>query len=156
MSTPEEDRLLLEEFAARQVAKERREAVVSEITKELFDRQVAFIEDTSREKGALCTRRAGKTQMWSRYAPIVCLRKSRALVRIWAINRLRAKQLVWEDLRRVCMKHKLCDIKKDFNETELTIKCANGSEIRVPGAEKAKGAQTKRGDKTDMESVLEA
>lgn len=151
----EEDRLLLEEYAARQVLREKNETVISHIKAELFDRQIAFIDDPAREKGALCTRRAGKTQMWSRYAPIVCLRKSRSLVRIWAINRLRAKQLVWEDLKLVCARHKLCT-PKDFNETELTVKFPNGSEIRLLGADKDKEAQKKRGDKTDLEVVLEA
>lgn len=149
----EQDRLLLEEYAHRQALRERSEGVISAIKAELFDRQIAFIEDPAREKGALCTRRAGKTQMWSRYAPITCLRRPGGIVRIWAINRLRAKQLIWEDLKSVCTRHRLG---ATFNETELTAHFPNKSEIRLLGADKDKEVQKKRGDKTDLEIVLEA
>ena len=142
-----------EELARRAAARDRASTVVDGIRGELFDKQLAFIDDPSRNKSALCTRRAGKTSMWSRYATILALTKPRSLVRIWAINRLRAKQLLWVEFKDVCARHR---IKIDAHETELTIRFENGSEIRLLGADKDREVQKKRGDKTTMEVVLEA
>lgn len=148
-----DDRLILEEFELRRRQKEAAAVIVSKLLGECFDRQNAFIADPSRNKAALCTRRAGKTEMWPRYSVKVALENSRCLIRIWAISRLRAKQLLWEPLKLLCARQQ---IKIKPNETELTIKFENGSEIRLLGADKDKEAQKKRGDKTILEIVLEA
>lgn len=153
LAPTDEDRLILEEFLVRKAQREKNEGVVAAIKSELFSRQIEFIEDSAREKGALCTRRAGKTQMWSRYGPIVALQRPGGIVRVWGINRLRAKQLLWDDLKLVCARHKLG---ATFNETELTVRFPNRSEIRLLGADKDKEVQKKRGDKTVLEVVLEA
>lgn len=135
---------------------ERRNAVAAQVAKikgELFPQQVSFVDDPAREKGALCTRRAGKTSMWARYARIVSLEKPKGIIRIWAINRLRAKQLLWDELKELDQRH---GIECSYNETELTARLPNGSEIRLLGADKDKEVQKKRGDKTCLEIVLEA
>lgn len=142
-----------EELARREAARVRAGSVVDAIRSELFDKQVAFIDDESRNKAALCTRRAGKTSMWSRYCTILAITKPRSLIRVWAINRLRAKQLLWVEFKDVAARHR---IKIDAHETELTIRFDNGSEIRLLGADKDREVQKKRGDKTTMEVVLEA
>ncbi len=147
-----DDRLIFEELEFRRQQKAFAGVVVSRIMAEMFDRQQAFITDTSRNKAAICTRRAGKTQMWSRYSVKVALENPRCLIRIWAINRIRCKQAVWEDILFVCARHQ---IKVDPNKTELTIKFENGSEIRLLGADKDKEAQKKRGDKTLLEIIIE-
>ncbi len=152
MSDEIDDRLLLEEFELRRQAKVTAAAKVEKIMAELFDRQIAFVEDKSRNKAAICTRRAGKTQMWSRYCVKTALEHPRSLIRVWGINRIRCKQAVWDDLLFVCARHQ---IKVDPNKTELTIKFENGSEIRLLGADKDKEAQKKRGDKTILEVILE-
>lgn len=142
-----------EELARRKVAQARATSVNEGIRRELFDRQLAFIDDPSRNKAAICTRRAGKTSMWARYCTMVALEKPRSLIRIWAIARLRAKQLLWQEFLDVCARHRV-SIKT--HETELTIRFDNGSEIRLLGADKDKEAQKKRGDKTVMEVILES
>ena len=146
-------RRLKEEKLRRELAKARARTVSSSIRGELFDKQIAFIDDPSRNKAALCTRRAGKTSMWARYCTMVGLENAGSLIRIWAINRLRAKQLLWQEFIHVCARHKI-PIKT--HETELTIRFENGSEIRLLGADKDKEAQKKRGDKTRMEVILES
>jgi hypothetical protein len=144
---------ILVELARRQQAAQDAGGVIERIKAELFDKQVALLEDPSRNKAALCTRRAGKTSTWSRYAVIECLRRPGALVRIWAQARLRAKELLWNELRDVCARH---SITVDTHETELRVTFANRSEIRLVGADKDKEAQKKRGDKTSLEIVLES
>jgi hypothetical protein len=149
---PLDPRKAAEELARREAALTRASSVTVNIRAELFDKQLAFIDDKSRNKAALCTRRAGKTNIWPRYCTILALTKPGSLSRIWAINRLRAKQLLWQEFKDVCKRHR---IPIQAHETELTIRFENGSEIRLLGADKDKEAQKKRGDKTSLEVILE-
>lgn len=146
-------RELLEEFERRQAERAHNESLVQAILDECFKQQQDFILNESREKGAICSRRAGKTSMWPRYATITALRRSRSLIRIWHISRLRAKQALWVEFQLLFARHQ---IKVKSHETELTFTFENGSEIRLLGADKDKEVQKKRGDRTDMEIVLEA
>lgn len=141
------------ELLRRHLATQEAGGVVAGIRKELFDKQLAVVDDPSRNKAALCTRRAGKTNIWSRYGVITCLLKSRSIVRIWASSRLRCKELMWAEINDVCRRHR---IKVKTHETELRVTFENRSEIRLVGADKDKDAQRKRGDKTSLEIVLEA
>ncbi len=141
------------ELARRAEAAKAAGGVVAGIRKELFKQQLDFIDDTSRNKVALCTRRAGKTSMWSRYCTIVALQSAGSLIRVWGSSRLRTKQLLWQEFLDVAARHR---IPVKVHETELTIRFENGSEIRLVGADKDKDVQRKRGDKTKMEVILEA
>lgn len=142
-----------EELARREAALARAGDVTAAIRAELFEEQLSVWDDPARLKGALCTRRAGKTELWTRYATATALAHPRTLIRIWAQTRLRAKQLLWQPFLLLCARHKLA-IKP--HETELTIRFQNGSEIRLVGADKDQQAQRKRGDATILEVVLEA
>jgi hypothetical protein len=142
-----------EELARREAALARAGSITRDIKAELFDRQIAFIEDPSRNKAALCTRRAGKTQMWSRYCTIIALEKPKSLIRIWGITKTRTKELLWQEFIDVCKRHK---IKIKTHDTNGTIKFDNGSEIRMLGADKEKEAEKRRGDKTVLEVILES
>lgn len=147
------ERALLEEFSRREAQKEKVLPVIEAIRAELFQQQLDFMDDPSRNKAACTTRRAGKTSMWVRYTTSVALLHPSSLMRIWGITRLRAKQLLWDEFQKLFARHK---IKVKLNETELSIKFDNGSEIRLVGADKDKEAEKKRGDKTRMEIVMEA
>jgi hypothetical protein len=146
-------RALLEEFYRRSLLQDSAREVVAGIRKELFDKQLAFWDDPSVNKAALCTRRAGKTSMWARYCTATALLNPRGLIRIWGINRLRTKQLLWAEFLDVARRHK---INVKAHETELSLTFDNGASIRFLGADKDKEAQKKRGDKTILEVVLEA
>lgn len=152
---PISDRALLEEFERRRKAKEAVKDTVRAIRAEMFQQQLAVHDDPSRNKAMLCTRRAGKTQYHARGGTIIALEEPGTLQRIWAINKLRCKQLIWEELKALCRRHKIALAGKP-NETELSLKFANGSEIRLLGADKEQEAEKKRGDKTRRETVLEA
>jgi hypothetical protein len=142
-----------EEMARRAKARASADAVCEGIERELFDRQLRFVKDPSRNKAAICTRRAGKTSMWPRYCFMEALKKPHSLIRIWGITRLRVKQMLWQEFIFVAARHK---IPISTHETELTIKLQNGSEIRFVGADKDQSAQRKRGDKTILEVILES
>lgn len=147
------DQLILTEIAARAQARQAVGRVVGDIRAELYDKQQAIFDDKSRRVGVLGTRRAGKTEIWTRRSTCTGLERPRSITRIWAINKLRCKEMIWEPLKFLHARHKLSST---FNDTTLTCKLANGSEIRLLGADKEKEAQKKRGDKTACEIVLEA
>ena len=121
------------ELARRRDARLQAGQVTAGIRAELFKQQLDFIDDVSRNKAALCSRRAGKTSMWARYCFITALETPRALIRLWGITRLRTKQLLWQEFLDVAARH---SIPVKSHETELTIRLENGSEIRFVGADK--------------------
>jgi hypothetical protein len=145
--------LVLQEVARRAQQKEAVKVTVEGLRSELFDKQLAVLDDPAKEIAVLCSRRAGKTSMWPRVAVICALEKPRGLIRIWAASLLRAEQMIWTELKLVCARHK---IEAEFNNTKFVCRFANGSEIRLLGADKQKEAEKKRGDKTSMEIVLES
>lgn len=146
------EELILAEVAARENQREAVNELCTEIAAELFDKQISVLQDPNRFIACLCTRRAGKTETWSRMSTITALQNPRTLIRIWAISRPRCKELMWNSILLLCARHK---IPIDTNETALSIKFQNGSEIRLLGADKDKEAQKKRGDKTILEIVIE-
>lgn len=150
--SPEQVRLAKEEWARRKAAEAGVDELVSRIESELYDRQLDFHRDKSRFKAVLGSRRAGKTEMWSRIATIKALQNPRALIRIWHSSRLRAKDMLWAAFAYLHGRHA---IPVKTNETELSITFENGAIIRLVGADKDKEAQKKRGDKTILEIILE-
>lgn len=147
------DRFVLEEYLRREMSRAAQGQLITAIRSELFKQQLDFVDDPSRNKAALCTRRAGKTAMWVRYCAIIALLVPRGIIRVWGITRLRAKQLLWDEFKLLFARHKIVYVS---NETELTLRFPNGAEIRLLGADKDKEVQKKRGDKTVMEVILEA
>jgi hypothetical protein len=140
------------ELARRKEAANEAEGVIKDIMTELFDHQKAVVESLERLKAVLCTRRAGKTEIWARYMVIVALRTPGALARAWGTSRIRCKQLLWHKTVDVCARH---GIEVELNLTELSIRFPNASEIRLVGASTNSEAEKKRGDKTSFEVVLE-
>lgn len=132
----------------------RLQQMIAKLEGSLFKQQIDFVRDPSKAKGALCTRRAGKTTMVPRYLFITALENPGSISRYWAISRIRAKELVWEELKRVGRSLGF-SIKDYFNETELTIRLPNESEIRIRGADKEKEIHKKRGDGTIVELIDE-
>lgn len=146
-------RKALEELARRQQEMALNLGVVAGIRAELFDKQLQVLDDPRDRIAAVCTRRAGKTSIWPRYATIRALQHPGSLIRIWGITRLRCKQMLWDELEKVHARH---GISTELNKQELSIKFANGSEIRLLGADKDREIEKKRGDKTLLEVVLES
>lgn len=146
-------RLILEELARRQSARQVSAGAMQAIVDELYDKQRRVATSKSRHIAALGSRRAGKTEMWPRIASTKALSTPRALVRVWSHARLRAKELLWNRIRYLVGRHGL---KCKMNEVELSFRFENDSEIRLVGADKDKEIQKKRGDSSLAEIVLEA
>lgn len=102
-----------------------------DLSQYLFDKQLAFVEDPSPFKVAVCSRRAGKTVSCA--AHLVHTAINHANSNCWYITLTRdtAKRIIWKDLKLIIEKHKL---KANLNASELTIEFENGSTIYLSGA----------------------
>ena len=98
---------------------------------DLFDKQLALIDDPSKQKAALCSRRAGKTFTCCFYMLEVAHRYSNSLIPYIALTRSVAKRLMWGALKRANNQY---HIGMKFNNNELIATLKNGSQISLNGA----------------------
>jgi hypothetical protein len=109
----------------------------------LFPKQRAFIEDPSRSKAALCTRRAGKTFADGRYLAREATRRPNIPCAYVNLTRSNAKRLMWPQLHRMKATYSLpCEP----NESDLTFRFSNGSSIWLVGADDQRKVERLRGE----------
>lgn len=104
------------------------------IKTDLFTEQVAFIEDPSRKKVALCSRRSGKTVCAS-YALGISLEESEIddVIVYAAKTRSIAKGLIWNKLKEIQRKWHL---PWQFREVDLQVVTQGGGMIQLTGLDK--------------------
>ena len=108
----------------------------------LFEKQLRFVNDTSKRKVGLCGRRAGKTTCVTSDIAQTCLDFPGAKCMYIALTRASAKRLCWSALKNISQKYNLgCE----FRETELQCNFPNGSLIWLHGADKADEIEKIRG-----------
>lgn len=112
------------------------------VTQFLFDKQLAFVEDPSPYKVAVCSRRSGKTTACAAHLIHVALNKPGSNSLYITLTRDTAKKLVWKELRRINREH---DLKGKENETELSINFPNQSVIYLSGCLNASEIEKFRG-----------
>jgi hypothetical protein len=138
---------------------ERISDVRAKLRAELFGPQLAFFDDPSRQKAALCTRRAGKTEGEARDSLDggLCAPARNMLRSVYiAITRERAKDLLWGHLKAINFRLQLG---MKANEQELTMTLPEGlggSVVKLTGADKAKEIEKRRGDKLRRVRIDEA
>lgn len=120
---------------------------------QLFDKQRAFAADPAKRKALLCSRRAGKTTRTASEHLSSGLNKPGTISRIWGITGTRAKQLFWQDLRKLANE---AQIDARFNEVHLSVRLPNDSCIYLVGADKFKEADKMRGDKLTLATIDES
>ncbi len=108
----------------------------------LFKEQLDFINDPSKRKAALCTRRAGKSFAVSRYLIQEALDNPETLCVYIARTREAAKRILWNMLKQADKQYRL-GIK--FNNAALIAKFPNGSEIIFTGANDSSDVDKLRG-----------
>lgn len=125
-------------------ARRQAEAAVRDIGATLFEAQACFDSDPARRKAALCTRRAGKTDL----VPKRLVRRALAApesIRVYlAITRVRAMELLWRPLELLNERHGLHG---KPNLTLGTWTFPNHAVIRLRGADDKREAGKGRGDK---------
>jgi phage terminase large subunit len=112
------------------------------VTQFLFDKQLAFVEDPSPYKVAVCSRRSGKTTACAAHLVHTALNVKGSNSLYITLTRDTAKKLVWKELRRINREHKL--LGKE-NETELSIIFPNESTIYLSGCLNASEIEKFRG-----------
>lgn len=115
---------LLEELKSRTAPKWNVDSI-------LFDKQLKFVNDTSKYKAAVCSRRSGKSVSCAVDLLHSALTKPRSTLLYITLTRQNAKALVWKEIQRL---DKDYNLNLNFNTTDLTITCPNESMIYCAGA----------------------
>jgi len=98
---------------------------------DLFEQQMAFINDPASFKTALCSRRAGKTYAACYYLIETASRNPDSICAYIALTRNSAKRLMWMELKRANRKY---HIGMHFNNSELIATLPNRSQLVLTGA----------------------
>jgi PBSX family phage terminase large subunit len=96
-----------------------------------FLEQLAFIENTTRFKTAVCSRRAGKTIGIAADMISTCTNEPNVICLYLTLTFKNARSILWPDLKKILQDFKIeCRI----DDQRLEIKFPNRSEIRLGGA----------------------
>lgn len=128
-----------------QTAKEEVDRFLSKkfnITSFLFDKQLAFVEDPSPFKVAVCSRRAGKTVACAAHLIHTALNNPNTISLYITLSRNNAKKIIWRDLKRIIDRHGL---KVAIDNTELSFTFENGAQIYLSGAKDSSEIEKFRG-----------
>lgn len=120
--------------------------VVAKLLGAAFDKQREFILDPCRLKAALCSRRAGKSAAGGIYLLKEAFENPGTLSLFACLTRARAKSIMWEGqtgLKWLNNRLALGLTADNFNETELTVRLPNGSQIRLFGLDADKRQRDK-------------
>jgi hypothetical protein len=135
----------------------RRAKILKLLRDKCFPQQLAFIDDPSRLKAALCSRRAGKSMAAAIYLLLEAFRRPRTVCLYVALTRGSAKNIMWSLLKKLNRELELGMVPGDFNESDLTARLPNGSFIRLFGADSDQKQREKLlGDEYSLVVVDEA
>ena len=144
------DREVLEAMAIRfgrkkglnEAQKRSRQSNILNLRKMLFKEQLALIEDDSRRKAAICSRRSGKSYAAGRYLVQEAMENDGSTCVYIARTREAAKRILWTSLKELNQKFRL-GIK--FNNADLIATLKNNSQILFTGANDASDVDKLRG-----------
>jgi hypothetical protein len=108
----------------------------------LFDKQLAFAQDPSPFKIAVCSRRAGKTVECAADLINTAIKNKGVVCLYITLAAANAKKLVWKELKQI---NKDYNLKAHINETELSMVFSNGSIVYCSGAKDASEIEKFRG-----------
>lgn len=107
-----------------------------------FPEQLAFILDKARNKTAVCSRRAGKTEGCAADLIDTALRNHGSVCLYITLKRNNAKKLIWPVLLRINREY---DLGGEPNTTDLSLTFPNASIIYCSGAKDASEIENFRG-----------
>ena len=106
-----------------------------------FKSQLDLINDESKLKAVLTTRRSGKSMSAAAYLIHECFKTPNVSCLYIALTRGSAKKIIWKDcLKFINRKYKLNLV---FNETELSVRFPNGSILYCMGMDDSESEQEK-------------
>jgi len=112
-----------------------------DLTKDTFDLQSQFINDSSKLKALFCTRRSAKSYTAGLYLVKTALERPGTSSVYIGLTRDQSKRIVWNDILKVILQK--YDLEAKINETELTITLENGSIIYVLGVDDSEAEKDK-------------
>jgi len=118
-----------------------------------FPQQDAFVNDSSLDIAALCTRRAGKTSGFARRFKKTMEKYPGCLCRYFALTRDSAKDIMWPILEELNERE---GWGASFTESNLTMTLPNGSRLRLYGADMKNFRRRIRGAKSPANAIDEA
>lgn len=101
------------------------------VTQFLFKEQLAFVDDLSPFKVAVCSRRSGKTIACAAHLVDTCIKNSGVMCLYITLSMRNAERIVWKDLKKINADYKLGGKPK---EHDLVLSFPNGSTIHLCGA----------------------
>lgn len=119
----------------------------------LFPAQRRFLRDPAKRKGALCGRRAGKTETLVPWLYDSCVRRPGSVNPYIALSQKSARRILWPTLKRVAARYSL---PLEFREQTLTAKHPNGSLIWVTGCPDEAQCEDLRGSPYGRVAIDEA
>lgn len=108
----------------------------------LFDKQLAFVEDPSPFKVAVCSRRSGKTVACVAHLISTCISNANSVCLYITLSGSQAKRNVWREVKKLNDKYGLAG---RLNEIELSVTFTNGSVLYLSGAKDASEIEKFRG-----------
>lgn len=112
------------------------------VTKFLFDKQLAFVRDPSPYKIAVCSRRAGKTVACAAHLIDTAINNPGTISIYITLSANNAKKLCWAELKKINRENNL---RGAVNETELSIVFPNNAIVYCSGAKDASEIEKFRG-----------
>lgn len=137
-------RAVIAELRKRTIAAE--EAALApkfNLSDHLFPKQLAFVNDVSRFKTAVCSRRSGKSEACVADLIDTCLAAPNQNTLYITLARTSAKRIIWPIVKRVLKDYKIKIIKMD--NSDLSVEFDNGSMLYVSGAKDTSEIEKFRG-----------
>jgi hypothetical protein len=116
----------------------------------LFPEQLKFVQDTSLNTIAVCSRRAGKSTAVAADLVLVASRNAECTALYVTGSRSDAKKIIWKEILKFNRVHGLGGV---ANISELTLSFDNGSIVRLNGAQDEKEIDKIRGQLPPLKKV---
>lgn len=131
------------------------QAKIPNVLEHAFDKQIEFINDSSKQKALFCTRRAAKSFTAGLYLVHTALKKPGGNSLFIGLTRDSAKAIIWKDILSII--NIRFNLNASFNQVSLTMTLPNGSVIYVTGADTSEEEMNKLlGRKWDLACIDEA
>ncbi len=108
----------------------------------LFDKQLAFVQDSNPFKIAVCSRRSGKTIACAAHLIHTALMNPDVTCTYITLSGTSGKRIIWKEFKKILKDYGL---RAKVNDVELSISFSNGSTIYIIGAKDGSEIEKIRG-----------
>lgn len=136
--------MLISQKAAKKALAKKSISTINlfDITQHLFKEQLEFVQDSSPNKLAVCSRRSGKTIACAADLIDTALKHEGVVCLYITLSRNNAKKIIWREIKKINRDYKLGGVE---NLSELSITFPNTSIIYLSGAKDTNEIEKFRG-----------